>query len=430
MSKWQTRALRDVADSCLGKMLDKEKNQGDFQSYLANFNVQWGRFDLSTLQQMRFEPTESERYGLKVGDIVVCEGGEPGRCAIWRGQIPDMKIQKALHRIRVKPGYSNEFLYYRILIGSRTGELQKHFIGSTIKHLTGIALNRIEFDYPDLAEQQKIASILSTLDAKIALNNRINAELETLAKTVYDYWFVQFDFPDAQGRPYKTSGGKMVWNEKLKREIPKGWEVSTLASLISKQKNGEWGDGKGSERSDTAVTCFRGADINALNGNGDLNAPIRYVASSKADKFLAAYDLIVEISGGSPTQSTGRAALISQEVADRFDTPLVCSNFCKALTLTEPERGYEFLQHWNSLYSSGVFFGWEGKTTGIKNLQFDSFVSNHFLPIASKSVSENFYRFAYSLEKRKQTTLCENRKLSTLRDWLLPLLMNGQVRVK
>ena len=138
---------------------------------------------------------------------------------------------------------------------------------------------------------------------------------------------------------------------------------------------------------------------------------------------------MIEISGGSPTQSTGRAALISLEVSGRFDNPLVCSNFCKALTLEEPERAHEFLQLWNALYSAGIFFGWEGKTSGIKNLQFDSFVENHSAPVPPGELSQRFQRIGRSLEKRKQNGLRENYELTQLRDQLLPLLMNGQVRV-
>ena len=101
MNNWEKAKLGDISRMCLGKMLDKEKNKGDFQPYLANINVRWGRFDLHNLQQMRFETNEQERYGLNDGDLVVCEGGEPGRCAIWKGETPDMKIQKALHRVRI-----------------------------------------------------------------------------------------------------------------------------------------------------------------------------------------------------------------------------------------------------------------------------------------------------------------------------------------
>lgn len=99
--KWEKVLLGEVTDSCLGKMLDQEKNRGEYQPYLANVDVRWGSFNLDDLSEMRFEKDEQERYGLKYGDLVVCEGGEPGRCAIWKNQIPNMKIQKALHRVRV-----------------------------------------------------------------------------------------------------------------------------------------------------------------------------------------------------------------------------------------------------------------------------------------------------------------------------------------
>ncbi|MFM6309431.1 MAG: hypothetical protein ACKPGB_14375, partial [Dolichospermum sp.] len=90
-------------------------------------------------------------------------------------------------------------------------------------------------------KQKKIASVLSSLDDKIELNNRINSELENLAKTIYDYWFVQFDFPDENGKPYKSCGGKMVYNQELKREIPAGWEVKPLVEWICNDKGGDWG---------------------------------------------------------------------------------------------------------------------------------------------------------------------------------------------
>ena len=131
MSRWEKHNLGNIAEMCLGKMLDKEKNKGEFKPYLANINVRWGSFDFSNLSKMRFEEDEQDRYGLKYGDLVICEGGEPGRCAIWRDGIPGMRIQKALHRVRVKNGYDNEFAYYRLLLAGQIGELNKHFIGST-----------------------------------------------------------------------------------------------------------------------------------------------------------------------------------------------------------------------------------------------------------------------------------------------------------
>ena len=126
--------LGDYVDACLGKMLDGQKNRGKLQPYLGNSNVRWGAFDLEDLAVMRFEDHEDERYGIRDGDLIVCEGGEPGRCAIWRGGQP-MKIQKALHRVRTKDGLDSHFLYYWFLRAGRTGELEPFFTGSSIKHL-------------------------------------------------------------------------------------------------------------------------------------------------------------------------------------------------------------------------------------------------------------------------------------------------------
>jgi type I restriction enzyme S subunit len=283
---------------------------------------------------------------------------------------------------------------------------------------------------PDFEDWNNIMSVLSSLDSKIELNNRINAELETMAKTIYDYWFVQFDFPDKNGKPNKSSGGKMVWSDELKREIPEGWGVNTLADWIRNDKSGDWGkearEGNYSER----VFCIRGADLNGLNGNGEVKAPERYILEKNKHKILESHDLIVEISGGSPTQSTGRMAYITNETLDRFKAPIICSNFCKAVTLKDEKSLFNFAFEWNKAYDQGVLFGYEGKTSGIKNLLFESFVTSYFTTKVPKQLMEKFYDFMTPLEKRKQMNLKENQQLAKLRDWLLPMLMNGQVRVE
>lgn len=318
-----------------------------------------------------------------------------------------------------------KYVYYLLSCLGRMATGDK----STVPGVNRNDLHELKIPFiSDRTVQKRIAVVLSSIDSKIDLNNRANAELEALAKVIYDYWFVQFDFPNAKGRPYKTSGGKMVWNEVLKREIPAGWDVQPLSAWIAKQKNGEWGDDSAASGDDAQVVCIRGADINALNGRGELNAPTRYISPSKAGKYLVAFDLVIEISGGSQTQSTGRAALVSPEVIQRFDVPLVCSNFCKALTLNYPAQSHHFLQQWNALYQAGVFFGWEGKTSGIKNLQFDSFVSNYHAPVPPEELTLRFHELCDSFDLRKQNGLRENLQLTQLRGWLLPLLMNGQVR--
>jgi type I restriction enzyme S subunit len=122
-------------------------------------------------------------------------------------------------------------------------------------------------------------------------------------------------------------------------------------------------------------------------------------------------------------------AFITKETLERFENPLICSNFCKAVTLKEKKALYNFAYKWNRLYDAGVFFGWEGKTSGIKNFLFESFVSNHQDVIPDSKIMEQFYDKAKPIHAQIQTNLKQNQKLTELRDWLLPMLMNGQVTV-
>lgn len=154
--KWEMVNLGEVAEMCLGKMLDKNKNKGTYQPYLRNVNVRWGSFDLDDLLEMKFEESEQDRYGIRKGDLIMCEGGEPGRCAIWNANVPNMKIQKALHRIRVNNMVFNKFVYCLFTLYAQNGYLEKYFTGTTIKHLTGQSLKSIEIPLPSLAEQQRI----------------------------------------------------------------------------------------------------------------------------------------------------------------------------------------------------------------------------------------------------------------------------------
>lgn len=212
---WQKQPLDQVADFLLGKMLDQKKNKGDLLPYLANVNVRWGAFELENLREMRFEPHEKERYGLREGDIVMCEGGEPGRCAIWNEQLPDMMFQKALHRIRPHDCLDNRFLYYSFLQKGRTNGFQGLFTGSTIKHLPKEKLAKVEVEVPPLTIQQKIADVLSAYDDLIENNRRRIALLEEAARLLYREWFVHFRYPGCE-------------HSNIINGVPDGWEQSTI----------------------------------------------------------------------------------------------------------------------------------------------------------------------------------------------------------
>ncbi|GAL74321.1 type I restriction-modification system specificity subunit S [Nonlabens ulvanivorans] len=210
--------------------------------------------------------------------------------------------------LKVKKNNHPEFIFYSLF----RDEFFEHMMNGSkgTKMPRGDKNQVLEFPVPDFdfETQKHIAKVLSDFDAKIEVNNQINQQLEAMAKTLYDYWFVQFDFPfdfaqdkpDENGKPYKSAGGTMVYNKELKREIPDGWEVGSLSSWIKNDKSGDWG-GKESEQGNyvNKVSCIRGADLNGLNGKGDVKAPTRYVLEKNSHKLLEVGDFIIEISGGS-----------------------------------------------------------------------------------------------------------------------------------
>ena len=218
--KWEKVKLGDVTDSCLGKMLDQNKNKGDYQPYLANVNVRWGEFDLEDLPLMKFEESEQERYELKYGDLVICEGGEPGRCAIWKEQIPNMKIQKALHRVRVHDCLDYRYLFYWFLLAGKTGELEQYFTGATIKHMPGQKLKEVVIDKPPLEIQHRIADILSAYDDLIENNQKQIKLLEEAAQRLYKEWFVDLRFPGHE-------------DTKIVDGVPEGWSKTNINEILT-----------------------------------------------------------------------------------------------------------------------------------------------------------------------------------------------------
>ena len=371
------------------------------------------------------------KYILIEGDIVFSRVGSIDRNVYVDKNHEGWMFSGRCIRVRADKNKVNpRYLSYYFKQNSFKKMMMNLAVGATMPSLNTKIMNSIELDLLPRENQDKIANILSAIDDKIQINNQINQELETIAKTLYDYWFVQFDFPDQNGKPYKSSGGKMVYHPELKREIPEGWGMTTFSSWISDNKTGDWGKETSEGNYKLEVDCIRGADINGLSGNGKIDMPTRFILEKNKNKLLTDFDIVIEISGGSPTQSTGRIVGISENVLNRFDLPLICSNFCKAVSLKEQETFYNFVYEWKNLYDNGVLFSWEGKTSGIKNLLFDSFVANYHIAQPPIDLMKQFFDFASSVDKKTQLLLKQNQELTQLRDWLLPMLMNGQVKVE
>ena len=273
-------------------------------------------------------------------------------------------------------------------------------------------------ELPPLDEQKHIASVLLSLDEKIELNRRINGNLEQQAQALFKAWFVDFE-------PFKD--GKFVDSE-LGR-IPEGWKVGRFNNIIESTLSGDWGKERQEGNYIKKVFCLRGADIPDVKIGNKGYMPIRFILEKNfATKALTAGNLVIEISGGSPTQSTGRICRISHELLTKYNNSIVCTNFCKAI---RPMVGYSSFMYymWEKLYNEGVMFSYENGTTGIKNLDINGLTQKEPIIIPPIEVALNFEKYVDIYYNKIQKNGIESEQLSHLRDTLLPRLMSGELNV-
>ncbi len=195
--EWGEVALGEIAEIKLGKMLDSDKHTtGSLLPYLNNLSVRWNDVDTSNLPKMYFDPDELDRFGLRAGDVVVCEGGEPGRSAVWDGRLPDLKFQKAIHRVRFNVPFEPHLLVIYLESIAGTWQFERLFTGGGIKHLTRETFAQLKVPLIPRAEQQKIADCFSSLDALIAAQTDILDALKTHKKGLMQQLFPS---PEAVG---------------------------------------------------------------------------------------------------------------------------------------------------------------------------------------------------------------------------------------
>ena len=332
-----------------------------------------------------------ERSKLNKKCLVLPYVGSVGDLAIFDASY-DAHLGSNIAKIELAEncGYSEEFIYYflksdygqKILLRDIQGAIQKNI---TMKAIRGVSL-------PDISiqEQNNIVSILKALDDKIQTNNQINQELEAMAKTLYDYWFMQFDFPDQNGKPYKSSGGKMVYHPELKREIPEGWGVEKLSYFLT-IKNGK--DHRHLQDGKFAV----------YGSGGIMRMVTDYLYSGESILF--------------PRKGTLNNVMYVNEKFWTVDTMFYS----------------EVNKNNSALY---VFYS-------VKDIDFNKLNTGTGVPSMTSSIlydlniivpEENILEKFNTVVKRNYETIklnnIQNQELIQLRDWLLPMLMNGQVKVE
>lgn len=394
---------------------------------LRNFNIHNGRIDLSNVSYTDDETffARNKRATPIPGDIVMSREAPMGEVAIIPNGFECCLGQRMVLLHPDATVCNGKFLMYSLLSPFVQKQIKRSdTTGSVVSNLCIPDLCALEIPYVNIERQECIVALLSDIDSKIDNNNAISAELEGMAKDLYDYWFVQFDFPDENGNPYKSSGGKMVWNEELKREIPEGWEVDRLGKHITSSRgisyNSATLEGDGVPMINLASfgvdSNYKPAGIKTYNGQYD------------ADKILRPFDLIMcntQQTAVDPTKDIiGKAML----VPDIFDGDVVSSHHITTIAPDVDELKYYIYSTCKTTWFHKYIVGF-ASGTNILGLDFKGF-EDYLMPLPPMRLLQKFATTIKNIESEKSLIITENIELTSFRDFLLPMLMNGQVKVK
>lgn len=306
-------------------------------------------------------------------------------------------------------GNDVEYIYYLL----KNLKLNEYKTGSGVPTMNRNHLHPLKIQaFLGIPTQKSIAHILSTLDQKIAINNQINAQLEQMAKTLYDYWFVQFDFPDENGKPYKSSGGEMVYNDTLKREIPKGWEVKSLGEVEPNIITGKTPSTQNEEFFNGNIPFITIGDIrNNMFIFQTEQKLSKTGAESQSSKYLPKDSLCV-----SCIATVGLIGFTTQKSQTNQQI--------NSIIFKNKYNGPYFY-----FYLKDYFFVSKAKTGNtFANMNKGDFANIKMIYPSSNIIEKFFQNIVYSFQKIKNLQK-QNQQLTQLRDFLLPMLMNGQVGV-
>ena len=334
--------------------------------------------------------------------------GTIGKIARYRGE--KVILGKGACYIKLKETVNADYIYYLLQSSIFQAYLKSMTTGSTIHHISLETMRNFSFALPDRVIQDCIAKVLLVIDQKIDLNTRICTELESMARTIYDYWFAQFDFPDENGKPYRTSGGEMMWCQELRREVPKGWKVSKLGTECKTLLGGT---------PDTSICDYWDGDIPWLSSGEVASSPV--VSSEKT---------ITESGKVNSTTSFAHAGAVVISIT-RYIRPSILgidACFNQSIVAVIPTDTF----HTSFIYPlmKSAVINYMNLRTGAQQPHINKeTIDNTVILCPPIDVLKQYYQKVECLFKRQLLLTRENQHLTYLRDWLLPMLMNGQAKV-
>lgn len=326
----------------------------------------------------------------------------------------DVAVAQRLLTLRGKKWIlDNDFLMYFLMSDRWQHELSSRASGSTVEGIKRSEFERVKILIPEsLPEQVAIASLLSSFDDKIELLREQNKTLENLGQTIFQEWFGKYSVDEPE-------------------ILPEGWRVGNLGEVVLDSIWGDYWKENIEDEYNVKTLCLRGTDLPDMKNSLPNRAPIRYLKSSKLEKCkLINGDIVIEISGWTEWQSTGRSIYINKQILENSELPITCVNFCRIIRPIDENYTYFLYSYLEFLYNKWVFFNLENWSTGIKNLNLNTLLNEYELVIPIKEMILNFNTKAKKIFEKIQFNNSQIQSLTASRDTLLPKLMSGEVRVE
>ena len=424
MSEWKFLTLKEAElefiDGDRGVNYPKKSDllpEGDCV-FLNTGNVRQNSFDFSNLDFITKEKDNLLRNGkLQRDDIVLTTRGTVGNVALYSQEVPfsNIRINSGMVIIRVNKNFWHPYFIYLFFQSHLfKKQISRLISGSAQPQLPISILETVSIPQLTLDEQKEIIFNIKSIDQKIQTNNQINQELEVMAKTLYDYWFVQFDFPDQNGNPYRSSGGKMVYNPELKREIPEGWGVETLRDFESKIITGKTPSRANSDNFGGEIPFITIGDI---RGNTFIYSTSESLtdlgASVQQNKYLPKGSLCVScIATVGEIGFTTEWSHTNQQI--------------NSIVFEDKTHRYYLYFALKNYFENAKASAKTGNT--FANMNKEDFSGIRII-LSSKEIKNYFHEISEPYFAQIKCLQGENQELTQLRDWLLPMLMNGQVKV-
>ncbi|HDS1724793.1 MULTISPECIES: restriction endonuclease subunit S [Pseudomonas] len=438
-SEWKMVAIGSL---CLGifdgpHATPKKTSSGPIFLGISSLNN--GQLDLSTTEHLSEDDFVkwTKRVVPQAGDIVFSYETRLGQVAI----IPEglrCCLGRRMALMRVDPvKITPDYLLYAYLSPEFQEVIRKRTIhGSTVDRIPLTEFGSFPISVPPLNVQKEVVGILRALDSRITLLRETNTTLEAIAKALFKSWFVDFDPVRAKASQLAPEGmdaaTAALFPDSLEESelglVPRGWNLVPFGELLTHTIGGDWGDEVSGDKNDICVAIVRGTDIPDLQSGTANRVPTRYTSAKKlATRALQDGDLVLEVSGGSKDQPTGRSIYLTDALLGQFDCPVVPASFCRLLRPIDGRVGLLLAWHLTYIYAIGKTWEYQNQSTGIANFQTTYFLENELVVMPPAAVLDAFAEVIRPIVDR--IYLSKIRVLTQLRDTLLPRLISGQLRL-